>query len=173
MQIRNEILKEHSRQQCNNIVQWVGNSPERFAQLFHLFLNDEYRVVQRAAWPLSYCVQLHPQLILPHLGKLLKYLDQPGLHNAVKRNGIRLLQYIDVPLRYRGQVMHICFSFLEAPKEAVAVKAFALTVLTRLARHHPEIVSEIQMLIQEQLPHQSAAFKSRAKKLLPVLDAIK
>ncbi|HMO62736.1 MAG TPA: hypothetical protein PKC39_12095 [Ferruginibacter sp.] len=172
MDLRTEILKEHSKQQCRLIVQWVGNSAERFAQLFHLFLQGENLVVQRAAWPLSYCVEAHPNLILPHLGKLLKYLQQPGLHNTVKRNGTRLLQYVAIPQRYRGKVMHICFGFLESPKEAVAVKVFALTVLVHLARHHPEIVPEIKLLIEAQLPQQTAAFKSRVKNLMPVLSTI-
>ncbi|MEJ7671786.1 MAG: hypothetical protein WKF59_03550 [Chitinophagaceae bacterium] len=49
MNLRDEILKEHSKAQCNKIVQWVGDSQKRFEELFHLFLTDEYRVVQRAA----------------------------------------------------------------------------------------------------------------------------
>ena len=61
MNLRDEILKEHSKPQCNKIVQWVGDSQKRFDGLFNLFLNDEYRVTQRAAWPLSYCVIAHPE----------------------------------------------------------------------------------------------------------------
>ena len=49
MNLRNEILKEHSKVQCNKIVQWVGDSEKRFEDLFNLFLNDVYRVNQRAA----------------------------------------------------------------------------------------------------------------------------
>ena len=59
--------------------------------------------------------------------------------------------------------MEICFKYLESPDEAVAIKAFALTVLGRLAKKYPEIIPEIKLLIEEQLPHQTAAFKSRAK----------
>ena len=50
MNLREEILKEHSKTQCNKIVNWIGNSQKRFNELFELFLNDEYRVTQRAAW---------------------------------------------------------------------------------------------------------------------------
>ena len=59
--------------------------------------------------------------------------------------------------------MEICFKYLESPNEAVAIKAFSLTVLGKLAKKYPEIIPEIKLMIEEQLPHQSAAFKSRAK----------
>ncbi|KAA9040986.1 hypothetical protein FW778_02805 [Ginsengibacter hankyongi] len=59
--------------------------------------------------------------------------------------------------------MEICFKYLASPDEAIAIKAFSLTVLANLAKKYPEIIPEIKLIIEEQLPHQSAAFKSRAK----------
>ena len=163
MNLRIEILKEHSKAQCNKIVQWVGNSQQRFNELFSLFLNDEYRVVQRAGWPLSYCVEAHPEFIKTNFSKLLKNLQQPKLHDAVKRNSIRLLQHVVIPEKHQGEVMNICFQYVESPTEAVAIKAFSLTVLSNLAKQYPEIIPEVKLLIEVQLPHQTAAFKSRAK----------
>lgn len=166
MDLQEEILKEHSKAQCLKIVQWVGNSHERFDELFHLFLTSNYRVTQRAAWPLSYCVEAHPELIKKNFSKLINNLQQPNLHNAIKRNTVRLLQYVDIPKKLQGQVMDICFSYVASPKEAVAVKAFSLTVLGNLAKLYPEILPEIKLLIEVQLPNQTAAFKTRAKHFL-------
>lgn len=164
--LREQILIEHSKAQCTAIVNWVGASQQRFDELFHLFLSDEYRVVQRAAWPVSYCVIAHPDFITPHWSKLIKNLQKPYLHNAVKRNSIRLLQDISIPKKYQGSVMDICIKYVESPTEAVAVKAFSLTVLTHLAKQYPEIIPEIKLIIEEQLPNQTAAFKVRAKGFL-------
>ena len=50
MDLRKTILKEHSKKNGNEIVSWIGNDKEKFHQLFNLFLIDEYRVTQRAAW---------------------------------------------------------------------------------------------------------------------------
>ena len=80
MDLRGEILKEHSKAQCDKIVAWVGSSQSRFDELFKLFLNDNYRVTQRAAWPLSYCVRTHPALIKKNFAKLIDNLQKPGLH---------------------------------------------------------------------------------------------
>src|SRR5688572_27994657 len=166
MKLRDQILKEHSKANCNAIVQWIGNSQQRFDQLFDLFLKDEYRVVQRAAWPLSYAVMAHPEFIKKHFSKLLKNLDKPGIHNSVKRNTVRLMQYIQIPEKFQGQVMNICFDYISSPDEAVAVKAFALTILENLSKKYPEIKSELKTIIEDRWDYESAAFRARGKKIL-------
>lgn len=144
----------------------MGSNQQRFDELFRLFLHDEYQVVQRAAWPLSYCVIAHPSFISKHWKKLLGNLKKPNLHDAVKRNSIRLMQDVNIPEKYHGEVMHICFGYLESPTEPLAVKCFSMTVLANLAKEYPEIKPELKLIIEDQLPHQTAGFKSRAKKLL-------
>ncbi|MFZ1527235.1 MAG: hypothetical protein WAT19_00665 [Ferruginibacter sp.] len=169
MNLRETILGEHSKAQCKKIVNWVGSSEKRFDELFNLFLHDEYRVVQRAAWPVSYCVQAHPMFIKKHFGSLLNNLQKPGIHNAVKRNTVRLLQTVDIPKKWQGRVMDTCFQYISDPQEKVAVKAFSLTILSRLALQYPEIVPEIALILEDQLPCQTAAFKVRAKQFLKAI----
>ena len=169
MNLREEILKEHSKTQCSKIVRWVGNDQKRFDELFHLFLNDIYRVTQRAAWPVSYCVIAQPKFINKNWKKLINNLEKPGLHDSIKRNSIRLLQNLEIPEKYHGEIMSICFKFLESPTEALAIKVFSMTVLGNLAKKYPEIVPELKLLIEDQLPHQTAGFKSRAKKVLSII----
>jgi hypothetical protein len=44
MTLRDQILKEHTKANCNAIVKWIGDSQQRFDELFKLFLSDEYRI---------------------------------------------------------------------------------------------------------------------------------
>lgn len=165
MDIRKEILQEHSKAQCTKIVNWVGSDEKRFDLLFDLFLHDEYRVVQRAAWPVSYCVMAYPVFIKKHWKKLIINLKKPGIHNSVKRNSIRLMQDLEIPEKYHGEIMDICFKCLESPTEPLAVKVFSMTVLANLTKKYPAIIPELILLIEEQLPGQTAGFKSRAKRV--------
>jgi len=172
MKLREQLLKEHSKANTVKIIAWVGKDPDRFDELFHLFLHDdEPRVVQRAAWPLSYCAMQHPALVKKHFGQLLKNLRKPGIHDAVKRNTMRLLQSVDIPKRYQGAVMDTCFNYIATPGEAVAIKAFSLTVLEGLAGQYPDIIPEIKLLIEENYERETAAFKSRAKKIMKKIKA--
>lgn len=172
MKLREEILKEHSKAQCTRIVKWVGNSQQRFDELFHLFLNDEYRVVQRAAWPVCYCVDAYPELIKDHWKELLANLKKTNIHDAVKRNSIRLMQAVELPVAYHGEIMDICFTYLESPKEPLAIKCFSMSVLANLAKYYPEIKTELKLIIEDQLPHQTAGFKSRAKAVMKQLEKL-
>ena len=169
MKLREQLLKEHSKSNCTGIVNWVGDSQERFDKLFDLFLQDEYRVAQRAAWPLSYAVAAHPVFISRHFAKLLRNLQKPGIHAAVKRNTIRLLQDVPIPEKYHGQVMDTCFNYIQSPTETAAVKAFALTVLENLSKQYPEIKSELKTIIEERWEYETPAFHARARKILKKL----
>jgi len=166
MDLRKTILAEHSKANCNRIVTWVGDSQKRFDELFNLFLNDEYRVVQRAAWPLSNIAIAHPDLLKKHFPKLIKNLHKPKLHPAVKRNTIRLLEQITIPQRLHGEVMSLCFDYINSPDEPVAIKAFSLTVLDNLSKQYPEIKQELKTIIEDRWDYESAAFRSRARKIM-------
>jgi len=166
MDLRETILQEHSKAQTNKIIKWIGSDQKRFDELFKLFLNDEYRVVQRAAWPLSYCVINHPELIQKHFTKLVKNLQKPGTGDAVKRNSVRLLQHTSIPRKLHGEIMNICFNYISDPEEKVAIKAFSLTVLQNLCHQYPEIRQELKTIIEDRCDYETVAFRSRAKKIL-------
>jgi hypothetical protein len=170
MNLSATIEKEHSKTQCDKIVRYVGDNADRFAELMQLFLNGEYRITQRAAWPMSYCVRLHPDLIKPYFGKILPLLQKPGVHNAVVRNIVRLLQFVTIPKRYHGQLMDTCFTFIASNDAAIAIKAFSLTILENLSNEYPDIKPELKLVIEERWPYESAAFKSRARKVLKKID---
>jgi hypothetical protein len=166
MDLRKAILTKYSKAHIQKIVKWVGHSQDRFDELFQLFLSDDFVIAQRAGYPLSYCVESFPDLMRKHLGKLLKYSQKKGRHNAVKRNTVRILQFIEIPKRYHGTIMTICFEFIEDPEQEVAVKAFSLAVLEKMLPLYPDIFNELKLIIEERWQHETAAFHSRARKIL-------
>ena len=166
MELRDMILAEHSKKQTQAIVEWVGNSQDRFDTLFDLFLIDEYRIVQRAAWPMSYCVIKHPELIKKHFRNLTDNLYNVQLPDAVKRNTVRLLQFVQIPEIFQGEIMKLCFDYISSSTEAPAVKAFSLTILQNLAHAYPEIKEEVRIIIEDRWNVETPAFKSRAKRFL-------
>jgi hypothetical protein len=168
MNLRETILKEHSKKQTLKIVKYVGDDQERFDELMKLFLGNEYRVTQRTAWAVSYCVEAHPELIKKHLKKIILNLKNP-VHDAVKRNTIRLLQFIEIPSVLHGITTDICFQFLNDLKEPIAERVFSMTVLCNICKKHPELSNELVLSIEEQLPYASAGFIARAKMVLKEL----
>jgi hypothetical protein len=169
--LRDEILQEHSKVQTQKIADWVGKDEQRFKELLYLFLHDEYRVVQRAAWIVSMVAERHKELVESYLEVIVKRMTDKEVHVAVKRNVVRILQFVTIPASLHGDVMNACFSFFENPAETIGVRCFSMTVLAHLAKQYPEIKQEIKLVIEDALENgASAGFKSRAKKTLSDLS---
>jgi hypothetical protein len=167
--LREEILKEHSKTHALTIANYACESKNNFKELMKCFLDEEYRLAQRAAWSVSWAAKQKPGMIYPHIKDLVSVLNKKNVHDAVIRNSVRVLQEIEIPEKYQGEVMDACFQFLEKTSTPVAIKAFALTTLFNLSKEYPEIKSELKLIINDRLDHETAAFKSRAKKILPKL----
>lgn len=171
MDLRSEILKQHSKPQTMKIAAYIGDNQNRFDELFEMFLNGENRVSQRAAWALRYCTEAQPQLILPHLAALIENLDKP-VHDAIKRNTVKALTFVDIPEQLLGRAADICFEYLASPKEAIATRVFAMEVLYEICKKEPDLVPELKLLIEEHYANGSAGFKSKARKVLKGISKI-
>ncbi|MCB9045109.1 MAG: hypothetical protein H6550_03100 [Chitinophagales bacterium] len=167
MNIREELLKDNSKEVAEQIAAWVVTTPKRMQEFLHIFLTDEYRVVQMAAHALGKIADDHPQALQPYLDQLVKRMQDPDVHIAVKRNVVRVLQYVDIPEHLHGEVMNTCFDMLADPNEAIAVRVFSMTVLDHLSKSYPEIKQELKAIIEDQLEQGcTAAFRARAKTIL-------
>jgi hypothetical protein len=167
--LREEILKEHSKSQALKVANYACESKKNFKELMKCFLDDEYRLAQRAAWSVCWAAQKKPEMISSHIKDLVSVLHRKNVHDAVIRNSIRVLQEIEIPEEFHGEVMDACFQFLEKPSTAVAIKVFSLTTLFNLSKFYPEIKPELKLLIEDNLEHETPAFRARAKKILPKL----
>ena len=169
MKLINLLSKEHSRANTDKIVLYIDSNPNKFNELVDAFLKGPYRITQRAAWPLSICVQQHPELMKPHLNKVLQFIAKSDIHDAVKRNTVRLLQFIKIPRSLQGKVVTLCFNFLSNPSEPIAIRVFSMTVLANLTKENPELKNELIPIIEDYLPFSSAGFRSRGMRVLKEL----
>ncbi|MES2678251.1 MAG: hypothetical protein V4635_00135 [Bacteroidota bacterium] len=167
MNIEQRLTVEHSRILTMAIVNYIGAEPTRFKELMIVFLNGEYRLTQRAAWPLSYVCIAEPQLLKPYFSKLIGKLKAPGNHPAIKRNILRIFQEIDIPEKYQSAVIDECFKLISDPAQTVAVMAFAITVATRLCKPYPELKRELLLVLQHLATHpQTPAITVRIKRAM-------
>ena len=166
MNLREEILKEHSKEHALKIANYACTSKKNFKALMQCFMSDEYRLAQRAAWSVSWAAKKKPVMITPFIKDLVAVLQKSNVHTAVIRNAVRVLEAIDIPEKFHGTVMNACFNFIEQPSTPVAIKAFSLTTLFNLSKFYPEIKHEVKIIIEERWDTETAAFKSRGKKIL-------
>lgn len=100
MNIRAELLKEHSKEQAQKISDYACSSKENFEELIQCFLDKEYRVAQRAAWSVSIAAKQKREIIQPYITTLVAQLQNKQAHDAVIRNSVRILQQIEILKHY-------------------------------------------------------------------------
>ncbi len=159
------LLTDHSKNGIERIAMEIGDDTDSFATLMDVFFSGPYRVTHFSAHVVSKCCDHYPHLILPYLGRMIDLLDK-NVHDSLKRNIVRTMQFIDIPEEHWASTVDQCFRLMLGRKEAVAIRVFAMTVLANLSSRIPEIAGELLIAIEDQMPYESPAFTSRGTKIL-------
>ena len=132
-------------------------------------LSGEPVVQQRAAWVYGICAGRYPYLVKPYMHRIIGQLQLP-VHDAVKRNIIRALQFTEVPVKQQGQLIETLMHMLVSMDEPVAVKIFAMQVLLAACRPYPDLKRELALRIETQLPFATPGFRAKGKKVIMELQ---
>jgi hypothetical protein len=166
MNLKDTFPEYNSQAETQRILHWIDGSPQHFSELMDVFFDGNTRKNQYAAGIMIHCIDRWDFLIIPYIEKLILNLQNAGLHDAIKRNTVRVLQNVVIPEDLHGILVEICFDYLKNPAEAVAIKVFSMTIIDNLTRFYPELKEELHFILEEQFPFQSAGFRSRAGKIL-------
>ncbi len=171
-----EILRRSSaKKEIVAISHWVGNDEARFAELIGFYCSTKEPLIAfRAAWAASFITEKQPQMVVPHLRLLLYFvLETPNLHDAQKRNMVRILRDLpELPVELEGEILELCLRALATPKEPLSVKGFSMAVLERIIPKYPEIIPEVRAIIEQEYDHQSSGFRFRAKRLFALFNSL-
>lgn len=171
MDIHAHLHSGHSKPLTQELVEWIGNNQSRMDEFMPYFFHEEYRICQRASWTLGLVCEKHPHLIKKWMPELIAALKAPK-HDAVLRNGMRALQFLDpIPEEIEGNVYEIGFNFLGDPIIPVAIRVFSMSVCCKIALNYPELIPELIQVIEENMEYGSNGFLSRARKELKILKS--
>lgn len=170
MNIRNHLTGQQTRRKSMEVIDYIIEQPSAIEELMECFFDDEIRICQYAAWPVGILGEKHPEIISPYLPMMVSNLDNPK-HDAVVRNTIRILQYIETPEEIEGEVYERCFNYLVSPSSPVAVKVFSMSVLAKIAMKIPELKEELIIAIEDYKPFGTAGYQVRARKVLKMLKS--
>jgi len=172
MDLRKQLLKEHSKENRAEIVGYIQHHPSAIVELMDIFLNETYRLIQRSAWVVGDLGRSNPEWIRPYIPQLMEHLKTPALHVAVKRNTMRYFQEIEVEEQYLGDLLDIALKLLSSKEEPVAVKVFSMTVAFNIIKNIPDLKDELRIIIEDQLPYGTPGFKSRGQKTISALNKL-
>lgn len=163
-----QLAAERSKEHIARINQWIGADTARLEALVTIFTGTDKRMAECSAWALGNIGAQHPELLQPWFPQLLLTLYRTDIHGSLKRNVLRTFKETDVPDDLLDDCAEICFRFLSDPQEEVAIRAFAAYTLDKICQKIPELRPELNLILEEHMPHGTAGFKSCAKKILKI-----
>jgi hypothetical protein len=163
------LMQELSRRNMENVAHCIGNSEQEFDLLLTIVLHGAEPVVQRAAWAMDACLETYPELLSPYVETVIDALPR-FCNNGVKRQVVKALATRDnIPEKLEGQLVDLCFDWLQSSTMPVAVKVHCMQILANSVARYPDLAVELRTVIIEQIPRNSVGFSSRGRKILKQL----
>ena len=168
MDIREFLEIGTSRLNADILVDKIEEDPDLFEIVWQITLEDTYPLSMRASWVISHFARKHPYFLEPRLPELVKIL--PGIKTeSVRRNLLNIISFLPIPEEQSGRLFDLCYGYLESPGSAIAIRAYAMTILYHISNLEPELKPELISLLETQKNAESAGVYSRAKILLKKL----
>lgn len=140
-------------------------------ELMKYALNSNHLLSSRSLWVLGHMSDIDNSVIPPFYSKLILNLKNKNLHNGVKRNTLRLFQDYSVPKKHETFMLDKCYEYITNPKEAIAVRAFAITVVFNISKQFPELLNELKLVLEEiNKPEEGPGIKSKVKNTLKNIE---
>lgn len=172
MNIREALTREHSKRNTMAIVNYIGQDEARFAELMTIFKTSDYRLIQRAAWPVSFIAETDASLLTPYWKELFD-VAQTNVHPSFKRNLLRTLRVLDsIPEYIHSDVIEICMRAIPDSNEPAAVRAFAIHIMGKLLSHYPEFAGELHAILEPLQLHDLPSIRSSSKHVLKLVSKI-
>lgn len=169
MNLEESLLNITGKNDCAFIAKKAIEDKKTLVHLLQFYTNNHNvkdKLPQRAAWVLGNIINQNSTILQPYLNLIVQQLNKENVHPSIIRNAVHILQTATIPEELQGEVMNTCFKLIEKPTTEPAIKAFSLTTLFNLSKIYPEIKNELIILIEELWDNETAAFKSRGRKIL-------
>lgn len=145
-----ELLSHSTSKEVTNlVVNAVKQDKEKMIELIKIILKNEEPISARAAWAMSYAADKWSEVFFEYFTELIKLAKTENSNPAYARNIFRVTRtHFTANTKYHGSIIDAAFYFLNDLNYPVAVRAFALQSLMKYIKLYPEIIEEINALIE-------------------------
>jgi 8-oxo-dGTP diphosphatase len=157
---------------------WVATSaaanPALFRKLLFYSFSDDKKLAFRASWTLSKVCDKLPEIIYPYLPGIVGRIDSVAIESA-QRSLLRIISFSDLSRLERkeqGIIADHCFRMLRSGFSAIAIKAYSMEALYKLALLYPDLANELSATINLIQGEGSAGIISRGRMILKKIAEI-
>ena len=151
----------------------IGNS-EILKKLLEYSFSDDRKLAFRASWTLTKVSDKYPGIISSDMPVMIDALDKLD-NESVQRSFLRIISLSDinkVNTRQHGILADHCFRMLKSGFSAIAVKAYSMEIIYKLAMIYPELANELSATISMLQGEGSAGILARGHIILKKLAGI-
>jgi hypothetical protein len=128
------------------MIVYLKSHPEDFEEAIKLALSNKQPYSWRAAWLLWGCISKNDKRIQKHIEKII-YTLQSCRDNQI-RELLIILQQMELDSRYEGKLFDICIIIWKSIEKKPSVRYHAFKTLIKIAKKHPDLLQEIQLLTE-------------------------
>jgi 8-oxo-dGTP diphosphatase len=175
MELQSIVTRMMGMKEAEMVALSAAENSEIFDRLLEYSFSDDAKLAFRASWTLTKVCDKYPEIIFPHLDTIVERLDKIE-NESTLRSFLRIISLTDIGMidsRYHGILTDQCFAFLKSGFSAVAVKAYAMEILYKLALKYPELKNELSETINLLKTEGSAGIIARGKQILQKLSGPK
>jgi 8-oxo-dGTP diphosphatase len=156
-------------------VEWIARSavenPAIFRKLFSYSLSDDKKLAFHSSWALSKVCDKYPEMFIDLVPRIIEVLDKID-NESTQRSFLRILTQTDMAKltgKEQGFLVDHCFSALRSGFSAIAIKAYSMEIIYKLAVIYPELAHELAATINILQGEGSAGIVARGKIILKKL----
>ena len=167
-----KLVEESTAHRLNRefIRDYVIQNPDKLEFLMEIALDENDKIHHKACWSLELIFELKLELILPFLDDFIAKIPVYKNDSAIrpvskiclflsKSKTIKLTEIQET------KIIETCLDWL-IQDEKVASKAYSMRALYNFNKKHSWINEELKMILSQDYPNHSAAYKAAAKDIL-------
>ena len=173
-EVQRMIYSMMSTQEADWLAVTALDNPALILKLLEYSYSDDRKLSFRASWTLSKVFDKNHEMIIPHLPGMVEKLNSVN-NESTQRSFLRIISISDITqlsLKHHGILADHCFKALNSGFSAVAIKAYSMEIIYRLALIYPELSNELAASINMLRGESSAGIIARGRIILGRLAEI-
>jgi 8-oxo-dGTP diphosphatase len=169
--LRSMVGNMMGRKEAEWLADSAGENTVILKKLFEYSFSKDKKLAFRASWTLSKVHDKYPGLIDSDLEVMIRSLE--SLENeSVQRSFLRMISMSDlntINQKQQGILADHCFKMLRSGFSAIAIKAYSMEIIYKLAIIYPELANELSSTINMLQGEGSAGILARGHIILKKL----
>ncbi len=167
-----KLVEESTAHRLNRefIRDYVFQNPDKLPFLIKIALDEKEKIHFKAYWILELILEMKLELLLPFLDDFIAKIPFYKNDSAIRPISKICLflsksKTIKLTNNQERKIIETCLDWL-IQNEKVAAKAYSMRALYNFGKKNPWINEELKMILSQDYPNHSVAYKAAAKDIL-------